>query len=87
MQILSLDYLPGIQFFGSISTILLGCKLLDGYLVGKGIKVPRSRVREAYYAVKGEMGLMVALPVRRRQYYVTAPMTLWHIDGHHKLIR
>ncbi|KAI9452574.1 hypothetical protein HD554DRAFT_2005831, partial [Boletus coccyginus] len=24
---------------------------------------------------------------RRRKYYVKRPNALWHIDGHHKLIR
>ncbi|KAF8119462.1 hypothetical protein EV363DRAFT_1102933, partial [Boletus edulis] len=24
---------------------------------------------------------------RRRRYHVTRPNALWHIDGHHKLIR
>jgi len=33
------------------------------------------------------MGIEIGLPVRRRQYYVRAPMSLWHIDGNHKLIR
>lgn len=25
--------------------------------------------------------------LRRRQYFVPGPNSLWHIDGHHKLIR
>jgi hypothetical protein len=26
-------------------------------------------------------------PISRRVYNVTCPLALWHLDGHHKLIR
>ena len=26
-------------------------------------------------------------PIKRRKYAVKGPLTLWHIDGHHKLIK
>ena len=60
----------------------------DGYLRGKGIKIQRHRVRASLSRVD-PMGVQRRLrrALHRRIYSVPMPNSLWHIDGHHKLIR
>ena len=59
-----------------------------GYLLSLNIRVQFSRVRESQSRVDPEGSMMRRLfSLRRRSYSVCGPQHLWHIDGHHKLIR
>ena len=62
--------------------------LMQGHLVALGIRVPRSDLRASIHRVHHEnTRLRGTHVVRRRQYEVDCPNSIWHIDGHHKLIR
>lgn len=63
-----------------------GEAIVKGHLESKGIHVQRQRVRESIWEVSGHPDPL-ASPIRRRTYHVSGPNALWHIDGHHKLIR
>lgn len=65
-----------------------GVKMLQGHLVERGVVVQQHRVRDALRRTDPEGVLMrQRLGIRRRQYNVTFPLELWHINGNHKLIR
>ncbi|WAR28014.1 hypothetical protein MAR_013718 [Mya arenaria] len=56
----------------------------------KGFVVQKSRVLDSMKRVEIEgvlQGKMLLKPILRRQYNVRAPLSLWHMDGYHKLIR
>ena len=65
-----------------------GQNTYDGYLRGKGIRIQRYRVRESLSRID-ETGVQKRLrrALHHRRYSVPMPNSLWHIDGHHKLIR
>lgn len=60
------------------------------YLTAKTppIHIPRDKVRAIMSEIDPE-GAAVRWRnvVQRRQYAVEGPNSLWHIDGHHKLVR
>jgi len=65
-----------------------GEKSIEGTLRCMGVHVQRRRVRESLRRVDPigvERRLRRAL--HRRQYSVASPNALWHIDGHHMLVR
>ena len=65
-----------------------GNRLMYGYLVARGIRLPFQRIRESQYRVDPEGSIMRRLrQLRRRHYSVPGPQHLWHMDGNHKLIR
>ncbi|KAJ8375321.1 hypothetical protein SKAU_G00059010 [Synaphobranchus kaupii] len=67
-----------------------GYKIVSGFLRSTGIRVQRSRVRKTMRAVDPIGTLFRGLElnvVHRRTYSAPAPLSLWHIDGNHKLIR
>uniref|UniRef100_A0A3B1JFC5 Integrase catalytic domain-containing protein n=1 Tax=Astyanax mexicanus TaxID=7994 RepID=A0A3B1JFC5_ASTMX len=67
-----------------------GYKLAHGLLKARGVRVPISRLRDSFRRIDAEGVCMRRLrlhTLRRRQYSVPGPNYLWHIDGHHKLIR
>lgn len=62
--------------------------LLQGHLIRQGVRIPRQVLRESIHRV--DHANVVARRhsvVRRRVYAVPHPNYIWHIDGHHKLIR
>ena len=65
-----------------------GEKLINGRLHAEGIRVQRHRVRESIRRVDPS-GVQSRLRrvLHRRRYEVDSPNALWHLDGHHKLIR
>ena len=68
----------------------VGCKRMSGLLLGRGLRIQQSRIRECMRRVNPEGVLLRALELRliqRRSYYVQGPLSLWHIDGNDKLIR
>ncbi len=51
-------------------------------------EVPHHRVRETLRRIDPEgVAVRWASTVRRRTYSVPSPLSLWQIDGNHKLIR
>ncbi len=60
----------------------------DGERLVIGIIVPRAWVRGSIHRVDLEnTAVRRSVTIRRRVYYVDGPNSLWHVDGHHKLIR
>lgn len=54
------------------------------------MNVQQHRAREALRRVDPEGVLLRAIELNvvvRQPYHVASPLSLWHIDGHHKLIR
>lgn len=65
-----------------------GERLLIGHLHRVDVFVPRHRVRASIHRVDPiNTAIRRSVTVRRRVYYVEGPNSLWHIDGHHKLIK
>lgn len=62
--------------------------MVAGHLLKEGVKVQRARLRASIhrvdpYGVKERQ----SVAIRRRQYHTDSPNSVWHIDGHHKLIK
>ena len=67
-----------------------GCKRVTGLLRARNVYMQQARIRQSMRRVDPEGILLRALElntIRRRQYSVAGPLSLWHIDGNHKLIR
>ena len=61
---------------------------LTGYLRSLGLRVQRRRVRECLARLDPQnRALRWGIVVSRRVYRVPWPNSLWHLDGHHSLIR
>ena len=62
--------------------------LVFAFVMGKGHRVQHYRIMESLIRTD-PAGMMDrwAQTVRRRKYQVHSPLSLWHIDGNHKLIR
>ena len=57
-------------------------------LFANGLKPPQMQVRESMRRVDPQGVAVRWLRLTpRRQYRVSGPLALWHIDGNHKLIR
>ena len=68
----------------------VGYKRMSGLLLSRGLRIQQNRVRETMRRVDLRGTLFRALSLRvihRRRYYVPSPLSLWHVDGNHKLIR
>ncbi len=66
----------------------IGYKAAKAHLHSRGINVQYERVRLAMLRIDpGGVALRWSNVVKRRTYHVSTPNALWHIDGHHKLIR
>lgn len=65
-----------------------GYRMLAGHLRSRGIRVTQERIREMLCRTD-PCGSVVrwASTISRRRYQVASPLSLWHIDGNHKLIR
>ncbi len=65
-----------------------GQNTLAAHLSTFGLRLQRHRVRESLYRVD-PLGVEQRSRrlLHRRKYKVPGPNSLWHIDGHHKLIR
>lgn len=65
-----------------------GERLMAGHLASRGIIVQRARLRGSIHRTDPEnTAIRRSVAVRRRVYHVDGPNALWHLDGHHKLIR
>ena len=67
---------------------MCGNRQMQGFLLSRGYKIQQSRIRETQRRVDPNGAIMRRLYVlNRREYSVPSPLSLYHIDGHHKLIR
>ena len=67
---------------------LAGQTMLIGYLRSLGYRIQRRRIRKSLVRVSPEnAALRWGQTIRRRKYSVPWPNSLWHLDGHHSLIR
>ena len=67
-----------------------GYKSMRGHLLARGLKVQEHRVRQSMRRTDPEGTVIRALQLKvthRRVYNVRGPLSLWHIDGNHKLRR
>lgn len=67
---------------------MCGNRQMQGFLLSYGHRIQQSRIRESQRRVDPQGAIIRRLNVlNRREYSVPAPLSLYHIDGHHKLIR
>ncbi|KIJ59586.1 hypothetical protein HYDPIDRAFT_47852, partial [Hydnomerulius pinastri MD-312] len=65
-----------------------GIRYIVGFLRRRGLRVQHRRVTQALHRVDRLGQVLRDRQVkRRRKYRVRRPNALWHLDGHHKLIR
>ena len=61
---------------------------IDNCLVSQGIRVQRARLRNSLKRVDRVGRRFRSInSIRRRVYNVRSPLSLWHMDGNHKLVR
>ena len=65
-----------------------GETFISGHFLSLGLYIQRRRIRASLNRVDPKnVALRWGSLVYRRKYYVPWPNSLWHIDGHHSLIR
>ena len=65
-----------------------GYRMMDGHLRQRGIRVTQDRIKQVLHQTDPEgVVLRWRQAIHRRKYSVAGPLSLWHIDGNHKLIR
>ncbi|XP_068717887.1 uncharacterized protein [Montipora capricornis] len=65
-----------------------GMKTINGCLVSQGIRVQRARLRNSLKRVDPVGRRLRSINIIRRLVYnVRFPLSLWHMDGNHKLVR
>ena len=65
-----------------------GENMIKQLLLGKGIKVQRSRMHESIHRVDSQgVADRKKKRLQRRVYNVKGPNYLWHVDTNHKLVR
>ena len=65
-----------------------GERSFTGFLRSQGLRIQRWRARDSLWRIdpRGIQSRFRGI-LQRRRYNVRMPNSLWHIDGHHKLIR
>ncbi|XP_033730057.1 uncharacterized protein LOC117319331 [Pecten maximus] len=65
-----------------------GNEMMSGYLRGQGLQIQRHRVRKTLNKIDPEAAAQRwSRAIVRRVYKVPVPNSLWHMDGHMRLIR
>ena len=65
-----------------------GYRLMHGHLLSRGLRVHQMRIRDSLHRVDPEgVAIRWGSALERRKYTVFSPLSLWHLDGYHKLIR
>ena len=67
-----------------------GYRRMNGFLLAASIRIQEKRIQQSMRRVDPNGVLLRSLQIsftNRRQYNGPAALSLWHIDGHHKLIR
>jgi len=89
------SHLSDAELDGAIQQIMttfsnIGYQSVTGHFQSRGERLQDQRVRQSMRRVDPAGVLFRRLSItvtKRRQYSVRAPLSLWHIDGYHKLIR
>ena len=67
---------------------MCGNMQMQGHLLSRGYQIQQIRIRESTRRIDPTGTALRRLTVmNRRQYSVPSPLSLFHIDGYHKLIR
>ena len=67
---------------------MCGNKQMQGHLLSMGYRVQQHRIRDSQRRLDPHGSVLRRLHIlNRRTYSVPAPLSLYHMDGHHKLIR
>ena len=67
---------------------MCGNRQIQGFLLSYGLRIQQTIIRESQRRVDPNGAIIRRLSVlNRREYSVPSPLSLYHIDGHHKLIR
>ena len=62
--------------------------MIAGHLLKEGVRVQRAKLRRSIHRIDpAGVAKRRSVAVRRRAYHVISPNEVWHIDGHHKLIK
>jgi hypothetical protein len=64
-----------------------GLRYLISFLRTHGVKVQKERVRQSLRRVDRLGQVLRRHVITRRQYFSPRPNSVWHMDGHHKLIK
>ena len=65
-----------------------GYRMMAGHLKRRGVRVQQYRIRESLHRLSpASIATRWSTSITRRVYSVRAPLSLWHIDGCHKMIR
>lgn len=60
-----------------------GRNMAEGDFRAQGYHISRSELRESYQRVQGGPAILGRRRIRRREYHVAGPNSLWHHDGQH----
>ena len=63
-----------------------GYRMFEGFLLAEGVKLPIKRIKEALHPVDRATRQLHQKRIRQ-PYKAEGSNAVWHIDGHHKLIR
>ena len=65
-----------------------GYRLMGGHLLCQGYRLSQARIKESLNRVDPEgIAIRWSVAIERRRYRVQSPLSLWHLDGNHKLVR
>ena len=65
-----------------------GEHLMAGHLASRGMLVQRAHLQACIHRIDPEnTAIWRSVAIRRCVYHVSGPNSLWHLGGHHKLIR
>lgn len=65
-----------------------GFRMMQGHLYNQGHRVSHARIRESLQRIDPDgVAIRWSATIQRRTYRVQSPLSLWHLDGNHKLIR
>lgn len=65
-----------------------GYRLMGGHLLSQGYRISQVRIKDSLNRVDPEgIAIRWSAAIERRRYRVQSPLSLWHLDGNHKLVR
>ena len=65
-----------------------GYRVIDGILRSQGYRIQQQRIRSCMQRIDPNGAIIRWFDtIHRRKYHVQGPLSLWHVDGNHKLIR
>ena len=61
--------------------------MFKGATIANNVLLSNKRLKQAYRTIRQRQNAPLMQRIHRRVYKVSAPLSLWNIDGHHKLDR